>query len=137
MERNVRVTLPQAIEIVSTWGVNVVGALVILIAGFVAAGWLARLTSSALGRSRNVDATPHRFLTSIVRYGVIVFMVIAVLERFGVRTTGFVAVLGAGGMAIGFAFRGTLGHIVAGIIVLLFRPFRVGQFIDAAGMPIR
>lgn len=134
MDQNVRNVFNQIIEIISTWGLNVVGAIAILIAGFVAAGWLAGLTSSALGRSRKIDETLRHFLTSVVRYGVVVFTVIAVLERFGVRTTSFVAVLGAAGLAVGLAFQGTLSHIAAGIMLLLFRPFRVGQFIEAAGV---
>jgi small conductance mechanosensitive channel len=69
-----------------------------------------------------------------VRYAVIVFTVLAVLDQFGVETTSFIAVLAAAGLAIGLAFQGTLSNIAAGIMLLIFRPFKVGQFIDAAGV---
>jgi small conductance mechanosensitive channel len=134
MEQNVKDTVQQGIEVIITWGLSVLAAAVILIAGIIAAGWLARLTYSALSRTNRVDETLRHFVVSVVRYGVIVFTVIAVLERFGVRTTSFVAILGAAGLAVGLAFQGTLSHIAAGIMLLLFRPFRVGQFIEAAGV---
>jgi small conductance mechanosensitive channel len=134
MESNVNDTITQIIAIISAWGLNVLGALTILVAGFVAAGWAARMTSRALARSRRIDETLRYFLASVVRYALIIFTVVAVLERFGVETTSFIAVLGAAGLAIGLAFQGTLSHIAAGIMLLLFRPFRVGQFVDVAGV---
>jgi small conductance mechanosensitive channel len=134
MESNVNDTITQIIPIISAWGLNVLGALTILVAGFVAAGWAARMTSRALARSRRVDETLRYFLASVVRYALIIFTVVAVLERFGVEITSFIAVLGGAGLAIGLAFQGTLSHIAAGIMLLLFRPFRVGQFVDIAGV---
>ncbi|HSS66325.1 MAG TPA: mechanosensitive ion channel domain-containing protein [Gammaproteobacteria bacterium] len=122
------------IAAISTYGLNVVGAIIILIVGYVAAGWAARLTSRAMSKSGKVDETIRHFTASLVRYGVIVFTVLAVLARFGVQTTSFIAVLGAAGLAIGLAFQGTLSNVAAGFMLLLFRPFRVGQFIDAAGV---
>jgi small conductance mechanosensitive channel len=127
-------TMDQLIQVISTYGLNVLGAIVILIIGYMAAGWAARMTSSALAKSAKVDATIRHFLTSLVRYAVIIFTVLAVLNRFGVETTSFIAVLGAAGLAIGLAFQGTLSNIAAGVMLLLFRPFKVGQFIDAAGV---
>lgn len=123
----------QMIEVISVWGLNVLGAIAILVLGFIAAGWAARATDSALRKSGRIDETLRHFLTTVVRYAVIVFAVVATLEQFGVETTSFVAVLGAAGLAIGLAFQGTLGNIAAGVMLLVFRPFRVGQFIEAAG----
>jgi small conductance mechanosensitive channel len=122
------------IDIISTWGLSVVGALAILVVGFIAAGWAARLTQSALGKSSKVDDTLRHFLASVVRYAIIIFTVLAVLDRFGVETTSFIAVLGAAGLAIGLAFQGTLSNIAAGVMLLLFRPFKVGQFIETGGV---
>jgi small conductance mechanosensitive channel len=133
MDQSIRNGLNQAIEIISTWGINVIGALVILIIGFMVAGWLSRLTASTLGRTK-IDETLRHFLSSLVRYAIVAFTIIAVLERFGVQTTSFIAVLGAAGLAVGLAFQGTLSNIAAGIMLLLFRPFKVGQFIEAAGV---
>ncbi len=134
MEESARNATEQVIAVISTYGLNVLGAIVILIVGYIAAGWAARLTSTALGKSPRVDDTIRYFVASLVRYGVIIFTVLAVLARFGVETTSFIAVLGAAGLAIGLAFQGTLSNVAAGFMLLLFRPFRVGQFIEAAGV---
>ncbi len=134
MDESIKNGLNQAIEIVSTWGLNVVGAIVILVIGFMVAGWLSRMTATALGRTNKIDETLRHFLSSLVRYAIIAFTIVAVLERFGVQTTSFIAVLGAAGLAVGLAFQGTLSNIAAGIMLLLFRPFKVGQFIEAAGV---
>jgi small conductance mechanosensitive channel len=134
MSDSTKNTIDQMIQAVSAYGLNVVGAIVILIIGYIAAGWAARMTSNALAKSAKVDETIRHFLASLVRYAVIVFTVLAVLNRFGVETTSFIAVLGAAGLAIGLAFQGTLSNIAAGVMLLLFRPFKVGQFIDAAGV---
>ena len=127
-------TIDQVFQAVSAYGLNVVGAIIILIAGYIAAGWAARMTGRALAKSARVDETIRHFLASLVRYAVIIFTVIAVLDRFGVETTSFIAILGAAGLAIGLAFQGTLSNIAAGVMLLLFRPFKIGQFIDAAGV---
>ena len=127
-------TIDQVIVVISAYGLNVLGAIVILIVGLIASGWAARLTSSTLAKSRKVDETIRHFVSSLVRYAVIIFTGLAVLERFGVETTSFVAVLATAGLAIGLAFQGTLGNFAAGVMLLLFRPFKVGQSIEAAGV---
>lgn len=133
MDASTSEAMDQAIKIISAYGLNVLGAIVILIVGFIASGWAARATGRALDKRPKVDETIRHFLASLVRYAVIVFTIVAVLERFGVETTSFIAVLGAAGLAIGFALQGTLSNIAAGVMLLLFRPFKVGQFIEVAG----
>ena len=134
MDGATKETIDQVIEVVTAYGLNVLGALVILIVGFIAAGWAARLTGKALAKSRKIDETIRHFVASAVRYAVIIFTCLAVLDRFGVETTSFIAVLGAAGFAIGLAFQGTLSNFAAGVMLLLFRPFKIGQFIEAAGV---
>ena len=134
MPDNANNAIDQVIQAVSTYGLNLVGAIAILIFGYFAAGWAARMTGTALAKTAKVDETIRHFLTSFVRYAVIVFTGLAVLNRFGVETTSFIAVLAAAGLAIGLALQGTLSNIAAGIMLLLFRPFKVGQFIDGAGV---
>jgi small conductance mechanosensitive channel len=134
MEDSVTDTLDRAVAVVGAYGLSILAAILILIVGFVAARWAQRATSSALSRSGRIDATLRPFLTSLVRYGIIVLTVVIVLERFGVTTAGLVAVLGAAGLAVGLALQGTLSNLAAGVMLLLFRPFRVGQFIEAAGV---
>ncbi|MDH3242542.1 MAG: mechanosensitive ion channel family protein, partial [Alphaproteobacteria bacterium] len=98
MEESTTNATEQVVQVVSTYGLNVIGAIIILIVGYIAAGWAARMTSSALSKSEKIDDTIRHFVSSLVRYGVIVFTVLAVLNRFGVETTSFIAVLGAAGL---------------------------------------
>ncbi|MEK9900436.1 MAG: mechanosensitive ion channel domain-containing protein, partial [Rhodospirillaceae bacterium] len=117
----------------ATYGLNVIGALAIIVIGFIAAGWARRALERALSRSGHVDATIVRFFGSLLRYAIIAFVVIAALQRFGVEATSLVAVFGAAGLAIGLALQGTLSNAAAGVMLLMFRPFKIGDFIDAGG----
>jgi small conductance mechanosensitive channel len=129
---------PQAImevlsDIVLTWGVRVLGALVVLILGRMVAGWIRGSVRRMLQRSK-VDETLVPFFSNLVYYLIIAFVAIAVLGLFGVPTASFIAVLGAAGLAVGLALQGTLSNFAAGVMLLVFRPFRVGDFIEAAGV---
>jgi small conductance mechanosensitive channel len=120
-------------EIAVEYGADIVGAIVILIVGWIVAGWARRLTRRAVDRSPHVDSTLKPLIGSIVRYAVLIFTLIAVLAQFGVQTTSIIAVLGAAGLAIGLALQGTLSNISAGMMLLFLRPLKVGEFIDAEG----
>ena len=122
------------IEIAITYGLSILGALVILIVGFWASGVFRRLTEKGLRKSNKIDETIVLFAGSMVKYLVIIFTVLAVLDQFGVETTSLVALLGAAGLAIGFALQGTLSNIAAGVMLLFFRPFKVGHFVDVGGI---
>ena len=98
------------------------------------AGWARRATQKALARSNKIDVMPQRFFGSMVRYAIIIFTLLAVLQQFGVQTTSFLAVIGAAGLAISLALQGTLSNIAAGVMLLIFRPFKVGDFIDNGGV---
>ena len=87
-----------------------------------------------LNRVPRVDDTFKPVIGSIVRYGILVFVLIAVLAQFGVQTTSIIALLAAGGLAVGLALQGTLQNIAAGIMLLFLRPFRAGDYIDAEGL---
>ncbi len=115
--------------LLATYGMNVLGAIVTLIAGFLLAGWLGRLTDRALKRSTRIDPVFHPLPGKIVRVGILVFTLIAVLNRFGVETTSLIALLGAAGLAIGLALQGTLSNVAAGVMILTFRPFKIGDAI--------
>jgi small conductance mechanosensitive channel len=116
------------------YGIAIVGVIVILIVGFWAARVAARMVSAALVRTGKVDPMVANFLGNMARYAVIAVAVIAALDQFGVETTSFVALLGAAGLAIGLALQGTLSNLAAGVMILIFRPFRQGQFIDGGGV---
>lgn len=112
---------------------NLAAAAVILVVGLWISGVLAGLVRRAAGRLRNVDATLAAFFSSIVRWSVLALVAIAVLSRFGVETTSLIAVLGAAALAIGLALQGALSHVAAGVMLILFRPYRIGDHVEVAG----
>lgn len=120
--------------LILTYSVSVVGAILILIGGWVISRLLARWVRSLLMRTRRVDETVVGFFSGFVRYGVMLLVIVMVLGQFGVQTASIITALGAAGLAIGLALQGTLQNIAAGIMLLVLRPFRVGEYIDAGGL---
>ena len=114
-------------------GLNVVAAIAILIVGWVVAGWAEKVVRSASARNQKLDATLVSVLARVVRWLVLVFTIIAVLDRFGVQTASLVALLGAAGLAIGLALQGALSNVAAGVMILGLRPFRIGDAVDIGG----
>ena len=133
MDQSIQDILQMVYGVLATYGINVVGALVIIIVGFMVAGWARRALERALSRSGKMDATLVRFFGSLVRYAIIAFVIIAALQQFGVEATSLVAVFGAAGLAIGLALQGTLSNVAAGVMLLMFRPFKIGDFVDIGG----
>ncbi len=124
--------LSTLIEYVSTWGLRVVGAIVILVLGRMVAGWVKNALVKSLAKTK-VDQTLVPFISGMAYYLVIAFVVIAVMGLFGIPTASFVAVLGAAGLAVGLAIQGTLSNFAAGVMLLLLRPFRVGDLVETGG----
>ena len=120
-----------ASALIVAYSFSILGALVLLIAGYIVAGWAERWSHAALGRVRGFDETLRRFFSKIERYGLLVLVGVTVLAQFGVQTASIIAALGAVGLAIGLALQGTLQNIAAGIMLLVLRPFRVGEYIQA------
>jgi len=120
-------------EFATVYGLKVIGAILILIIGRIVAGILRKVVRKILTRT-NTDASIISFVGSLVYVLAIVFVVIAVLQKFGVETASLVAVLGAATFAIGFALQGSLSNFAAGVMILVFRPYKVDDFIDAAGV---
>lgn len=112
---------------------NVLLAAIILIVGFLVAGWVKRMIVEQGYRYETLDDTLFVFAGSLAKYAIIAATIIAVLSRFGVETTSFVAVIGAAGLAIGLALQGTLSNVAAGVMLMIFRPFRLEQYIEAGG----
>lgn len=110
---------------------KVVGFFLALIAAKVLAGWAGRATSRALSKT---DLSLRKFLSSLTKYGVLTVGVIAALGYLGVETASFAAVIAASGLAIGLAFQGTLSNFAAGVMLIIFRPFKVGDFVEAGGV---
>lgn len=107
---------------------------VILIVGFFVAGFIKRRIMRLTDRSRHFDKTMGSFLASVARYGILALTVIFVLQQFGFQTTSLVALLGAAGLAIGLALQGVLGGVAAGVMLVVFRPIKVGDFVEVNGM---
>ena len=120
-------------QIGTEYGLQVVGAIIILIVGWLASKWLSRMTRRALSKMKRVDALVAGFAGTLVRWAVIIFTIFAVLSQFGIETASLLAALGAAGLAVGLALQGTLSNLAAGVMLLLFRPFRIGDFVEAAG----
>lgn len=134
MEQSIGDLYAMVVALVTTYGLSVIGAIIILVVGFVIAGWVRGSVSKALGKFKRVDETLRGFFSSLAYYAIIVFTIIAVLSQFGVETTSFIAVLGAAGLAIGLALQGTLSNVAAGVMLLLFRPFKTGDYIEGGGL---
>jgi len=115
------------------WGLRVIGAIVVLIVGRMVAGFIRASVRKAMTKAE-VDATLIPFIASLVYYVVLAVVVIAVLSLFGIQTTSLIAVLGAIGLAVGLALQGTLSNFAAGVMLLIFRPFDVGDFVEIGGI---
>ncbi len=113
---------------------SVIGALAVLIVGLWIAGRIRKFAVRSMTRSGKIDATLGGFLSSLIYYGLVALVVITTLGVFGVPTTSFAAIIGAAGLAIGLALQGTLGHVASGVMMLSFRPFDIGDFVEAAGV---
>lgn len=124
--------LTQLSSIVSAYGLKVIGAILVLIIGRAIAGMLRRATRRGLERA-DIDKTLIPFITGLVYTLAMVFVGVAVLGLFGIPTASFIAVLGAAGLAVGLAMQGTLSNFAAGVMLLIFRPFRVGDLVEVAG----
>ena len=116
-----------------SWATNILLALLILIIGFWIAGRVGKSIRNAGERNERLDDTLFRFMGSVAKYVILAFVIIAVLNRFGVETTSIVALLGAASLAVGLALQGAMSNLAAGVMLMVFRPYKVGDFIDAAG----
>ena len=120
-------------ELLQNYGLPVLWAVIILIAAMFAGKILSGMTRRALTRSK-IEETLARFFGKLVYYVVLVFGVIFALSKFGIDVTAFAAILAAVGFAVGMALSGTLSNFAAGVMLLVFRPFKVGEVINAAGI---
>ncbi|APX90059.1 mechanosensitive ion channel protein MscS [Brevirhabdus pacifica] len=112
---------------------NVLVAILIVVLAFMISGWVRRRIIGIAARYKRIDDTLFAFLGNVARYAILTFAAVFVLNRFGVQTASLVAIIGAAGLAIGLALQGTLSNIAAGVMMVIFRPFRVGDFVEVAG----
>ncbi len=127
------VDIDKLVAYATDFGITILAAIAVLVIGLWLAGAVERRLNKLFAKSDKIDSTVSSFLASLAKYIVIIFTGIALLDQFGVETTSLVAVLGAAGLAIGLALQGTLSNLAAGVMLLIFRPFKVGQFVEIAG----
>ncbi|WLR93762.1 mechanosensitive ion channel family protein [Shinella zoogloeoides] len=125
-----RAALMQASALAVQYSFSILGALVLLLLGWFLSRLMHRWALSGLSHVRGIDMTLAHFFANILRYAVLVLVFVTVLGQFGVQTASIIAALGAAGLAIGLALQGTLQNIAAGIMLLVLRPFRVGEYIE-------
>jgi small conductance mechanosensitive channel len=117
--------------------VNLVAASIILVLAIWISGWASKVVQAAIGRLHSRRSTPdptlQNFVGSVVRFGILAMGLVAVLQQLGVQATSIIAVLTAASLAIGLALQGALSNIAAGVMILIFRPYRVGDLIESAG----
>ena len=114
-------------------GTSVILAALIFIVGMMVASAVRRTAQRAAHKSKRIDTTLGNFFSSLAYYGIMAMVLIAVLDRFGVETTSLVAALGAATLAIGLALQGTLSNLAAGVMIIFFRPYSLGDFVEIAG----
>ncbi len=124
--------LQDVLDLIAVYALNVMGGIFLLIGGWILSKWVRHGTRKGLGKT-TVDPTLVKFFSKLAGWLVMIFAVLASLELFGIQSTSFIAVLGATGLAVGLAFQGTLSNFAAGMLLLLFRPFRVGDVVTAGG----
>ncbi|WP_299727709.1 mechanosensitive ion channel domain-containing protein [uncultured Tateyamaria sp.] len=122
-----------SVEFLASFFGSVLAAITILVIGWIIAAWLGRRVRKLGLAHKHLDDTLFNFLGSIVRYTILAFTILIVLNTFGVRTTSVVAAVGAAGLAIGLALQGTLSNVAAGVMLILFRPLKIGDFVEVAG----
>jgi small conductance mechanosensitive channel len=125
-------TLQVAWELLTAYGVKIVAALVILVLGQWVVKFIRNLIKKVMTR-RRVDPTIGEFVGNLSYYALLTFVILAALSQLGIQTTSFIAVIGAAGLAVGLALQGSLSNFAAGFLLIIFRPIKVGDFIEAAG----
>ena len=118
--------------LMTAYGLKVLGAIATLIIGIWLARWLARIVGKVLHK-RSVDPTLTKFAISLVKIALITFVIISAISQVGIETTSFVAVIGAAGLAVGFALQGSLSNFASGVMLIIFKPVKVGNYIEGGG----
>ena len=127
-------SLPHLETITTEWALKAATIVAIVALGWLSAGWLEKGIGKALSKFKNSDPMLVGFFSSLARWAILVIAALAVMDRLGIQTTSLVTILGAAGLAVGLALQGTLTNLAAGIMLLLFRPFRVGDMVETVAI---
>ena len=125
--------LPRLQELLAFYGLKIVAAILIFVVG----RWIARALKNVIKRMMtkgNVDEILVSFVGNLTYIALFAFVIIAALNQLGIQTTSFIAIIGAAGLAIGLALQGSLANFAAGVLMIIFRPFQVGDYIEGAGV---
>ncbi len=125
-------SLNYLIGLAAVWGLKILFAIAIFVIGKWIAKWLTNVSKKLMEKA-NVDKTLTSFVGSLVYILLMVFVILAALSKLGINTTSFIAILGAAGLAVGLALQGTLANIGAAVLIIIFKPFKVGDFVEAGG----
>lgn len=126
--------LAQLSTLIVSYSFSAIGAVILLVVGYLVAGLAERSIYAGLGHIHGFDETLRHFFSQVVRYAILILVVIMVLGQFGVQTASIIAAIGAAGLAIGLALQGTLQNIAAGIMLLALRPFRIGENVEVGSI---
>jgi small conductance mechanosensitive channel len=130
---NIDTQINHALPLVIPAAIRVIGAIVIFIVGIWISGKSEYFASKLLSRLKHFDQMLRDFIANMVRYFVLMVTGLTVLSQFGIQTTSLVAVIGAASLAIGLALQGTLSNLASGVMLLVFRPFRLGHHVQVGG----
>ena len=119
-------------DYITFYGMKILIAVLIFFIGKKIAKWISNMTQSTMIK-KQVDPALQHFISSLVYYALVAFVAIAALGQLGIQTASFVAIVGAAGLAIGLALQGSLANFAAGFLILMFRPFKIGDFVEVAG----
>lgn len=125
--------IESAKQLLIGYGLKVIGAIFILILGI----WISKILSKSTLRileKRNVEKTLAKFVSNFVKILIIIFVVLASINQVGIETTSFIAVLGAAGLAVGLALQGSLSNFASGVMIIIFRPIKVGEYIETGAV---
>ncbi len=125
--------IPKLVEWGSAFGLKLIAAIAILIIGRIVAKSIRKLIIRVMDK-RKIDKTISSFVSSLVFSALYIFVILAALSQVGIQTTSFMAVIGAAGLAIGLALQGSLSNFASGFLIILFRPFKLGDYVEAGGV---
>ncbi len=131
MNINIEQLVEQVRELAVSFGLNIIAALAILVIGIWIIKLIRRIVEKRLDK-REIDPTLAKFLLNLIYFLLLTVVILAALSQFGIETTSFIAILGAAGLAVGLALQGSLANFASGVLLIIFRPFKVDDFVKLA-----
>ncbi|WP_298476706.1 mechanosensitive ion channel domain-containing protein [uncultured Maribacter sp.] len=124
--------MSKGMEFVMEYGPKVIGAIIIYIIGSWVIGKIVKIARKAMNKS-NYEESLQKFLLNLIGWGLKIFLIIMVISKLGVETTSFAAIIAAAGLAIGLALQGSLSNFAGGVLLMIFKPYKIGDLVEAQG----